>query len=170
MDKTITTAILIIISMIMALMLFNIAYPAVIAGGDAINSMANRANERLQSQIVIVHASAELDKDGWWQDTNSNGEFEVFVWTKNIGTSRIIGIDQLDVFFGIEGDFKRIPHQKDAGGSYPYWDWQIENATDWTPTATLAIMIHYQYSLASGQYYVKVTTPNGIDDEYFLGM
>ncbi|MBI5671463.1 MAG: hypothetical protein HZC41_26015 [Chloroflexi bacterium] len=170
MDKTITTALLIVVSMVMALMLFNVAYPAVIEGGDAIASMANRADQRMKSQIVIIHAAGELDSSGWWQDTNGNGDFDVFVWVKNVGAARIIGLERMDVFFGAEGNFTRIPHQSTAGGSYPYWTAQVENEADWNPTATLKITIHYQLALSSGRYFTKVIIPSGVSSDYYLGM
>ena len=170
MDKAITTALLIVISMVMALMLFNIAYPAIIQGGDAIASMANQADEQMRSQIAVIHAAAELDSAGSWQDTNSSGDFEVFIWVKNLGASSIKAIERMDIFFGPEGNFTRIPYMTDAGGSTPYWSWQLENDDNWIPTATLRIAIHYGTALASGRYFVRVTTPTGVSTDYFVGM
>ena len=170
MDKAITTALFIIISLIMALMLFNSAYPAIMQGGDAIAGMAYRSEESMNSQIAIIHAAGELDHSGWWQDTNGNGSFDVFIWVKNTGTSRITALDQIDLFFGPEGNFTRIPHESVAGGSTPYWSWTVEDGGDWTPTATLRITVHYGMALSSGRYYAKVTTPNGVSDSYYLSM
>lgn len=170
MDKAIVTALLIIVGMIMALMLFNAAFPAIVGGGDAIANMANRADERLRSQVAIIHVSGELNADGWWQDTNANGIFDVFIWVKNIGATRIVGLERLDVFFGPEGNFTRIPHQTQAGGSSPYWTYTVENGTEWTPTSTLRITVHFPATLASGRYFSKVIAPNGVSDEYFLGL
>ncbi len=170
MDKTITTALLIIISMVTALMLFNVAYPAIVEGGAAITSMVGRAEDRMRSQITIIHAGAELDSNGWWQDSNGNGQFEVFLWVKNVGDIRITALDSLDIFFGPEGNFARIPHQSVAGGGYPYWTWEVENASEWTPTATLRITVRYNFALSSGRYFAKVTTPAGVHDDYFLGI
>jgi len=79
MDKTITTALMIVISMIMAVALFNAVYPAVLDSGNAISGMTRRTDERLQSQIEIIHAASELDSTGWWQDTNGNGDFDTFI-------------------------------------------------------------------------------------------
>jgi hypothetical protein len=170
MDKAITTVFLIVISMVLAMMLFNAAYPAISDSSSALLSMAERADDRYSSQVKIIHAAGELDSDGWWQDTNGNGYFETFVWVKNVGATRVIALDQIDVFFGPEGNFSRIPHQSDAGGSYPYWDWQLENASEWTPTATLKIAIHHSFPLTAGRYFLKVTIPNGVSDDYYLGM
>ena len=170
MDKVITTALLIVISMVMALMLFNVAYPAIIEGGDAIVSMAGRIEDRMKSQIAIIHVSSELDADGWPQDFNNNGLFDVFMWVKNVGTSRITALDNLDIFFGAEGNFARIPYGSSAGGGAPYWSWDLENAEEWAPTATLRITIHYGAALSSGRYFAKVTVPSGVWDDYYLGL
>jgi hypothetical protein len=170
MDKVITTAMLIVISMVMALMLFNVAYPAIIQGGDAIVSMAGRVEDRMKSQIAIIHAGGELDEDGWWQDVNNNGQFDVFLWIKNVGDSRITALDSLDIFFGPEGNFARIPYQSSAGGSTPYWSWDVENGTEWAPTTTLRVTIHYSAALSTGRYFAKVTVPSGVWDDYYLGM
>lgn len=170
MDKAITTALLIVISMVMSMMLFNAAYPAVIQGGDAITSMTNQVDERMRSQVEIIHAAGELDANGVWQDTNGDGQFETFVWVKNVGDSRIIAYERTDVFFGPEGNFIRIPHQSQAGSSFPYWTAQVENDPEWTPTSTLQIAIHYGSALTSGRYFVKVVIPSGVSADYFLGM
>ncbi len=170
MDKTITTALLIIISMVMVLMLFNVAYPAIQEGGDAIDSMAARIEDRMRSHIVIIHAAAELDSSGWWVDTNGNGDFEAFLWVKNTGSSRIAALDAMDLFFGPEGDFQRIPHHSQAGGAYPYWTASVENGTDWVPTATLKIAIHYGFALSSGRHFARLVTPQGSEADYFVGL
>lgn len=170
MEKSISTSLFVAVSMIMALILFNAAYPAIIEGGDSIIRMADRAEDRMLSQIAIIHGAGELDQTGWWQDTNGNSEFDVFFWVKNIGTSRILALETVDVFFGTEGNFVRIPHQSTASGSYPYWTAALETGSDWGPTSTLRITIHYSASLSSGRYYAKITTPNGVSDEYFLGI
>lgn len=170
MDKVITTSLLIAVSMILVLALFNATYPAVIEGGDAITGMAARSSERMDTQIKIIHAAGELDQAGGWSDNNLNSDFEVFLWVKNIGERRLNSLDQLDVFFGEEGNFMRVPHQNNSGGSYPYWTWELENAAEWTPTATLKLTIHYSTPLASNRYFSRVALSNGVADEYILGL
>jgi hypothetical protein len=166
MDKVITTALLIIASMVLAVVLFNSTYPAVTNSGQAISVMASRADDRLQSQIVVIQVAGEK-AGGWWQDVNGNGYFDVFAWVKNIGTTRIFPIQAMDVFFGPEGNFVRIPEASQAGQAYPRWTGQIENGSEWTPTATLKITISYAEPLPAGRYYLKVTAPNGVfSDDY----
>jgi len=170
MDKTITTAFLIIISVVLAMLLFNVTYPAVMEGSDAITSMSNKEADRLRSRIEVIHIAGELDASGAWSDTNGNGVFDVIAWVKNIGSTRINGLQSLDIFFGEEGNFKRIPHESRAGGSYPRWTWSIENAGDWQPAATLRISIQYSSALSSGRYFFKLITPSGLQDQDFIGM
>jgi len=170
MDKIVTTALLIVISMVLAMVLFNAAYPAIVSGGDAITSMSHRQADQLKSQIAIIEEAGELDSSGNWVDSNGNGQFDVFVWVKNIGATSIAPIESTDVFFGMEGNYARIPFQTYAGNGYPYWSWTVENGSTWGPTATLKIDIHYNAALSPGRYYTKITTLTGASDENFLGM
>ncbi len=170
MDKVITTAFLIIVSVVASVVLFNAFYPAVLESSDAMISMKSRVDERLKSQVEIVHASGELDSGGAWQDVNGDGRFNVFLWAKNIGAVRIAAIERTDVFFGPEGNFARIPHESEAGGNFPYWSWSLENDSDWNPTATLEITIHYSSALSTGRYFGKIVAPSGVADEYLMGL
>lgn len=172
MDKTITTTLLIVVSMILVVALFNIAYPAIIQGGEAVTSMTYNLSDQMKNAISIIHVSSELPADGVWTDPNGVGGFEVFGWVKNTGSQRILGLDRVDVFFGQEGNFVRIPTLAEAApGSYPYWTSSFDqNATEWVPTGTLEITIHFQDPLARGRYYMKVSLPNGVSTDYFLGI
>jgi hypothetical protein len=167
MDKIITTALLIVVSMIMAVSLFNVAYPAIVEGGDAIASMTNRANERIRSQIMVIYATAEW-QDGAPVDLNASGDIEAFVWVKNVGDTRLAAVERVDVFFGQEGNFARIPHASESA-SGTYWQASLDNATEWTPTATLRITIH-NAPLQAGRQFVKIVAPNGVSDEYFWSL
>lgn len=170
MDKAITTALLIVISMIMSVLLFNAVYPAVTQGSESITSMTNHVTERMRNQIEIIHAAGELDASGFWQDSNSNGEFDVFVWVKNTGDARITPIEQADFFFGPEGNFVRIPYSASNGSGFPYWSYALENATEWDPNATLKITVHYGVPLSTGRYFAKLSTVTDAQAEYFMGM
>lgn len=167
MDKVITTVLLIVASMIMAVSLFNVAYPAIVEGGDAIASMTDRADERIRSQIMIIHATAEW-QNGAPQDLNANGDIEAFVWVKNIGDTRISAVERVDVFFGKEGNFARIPHASEST-SGTYWQATVDNASEWSPTATLRITIH-NASLQAGRQFIKIVAPSGVTDDYFWSL
>jgi hypothetical protein len=171
MDKAITTALLIVISMIMSILLFNAVYPAITRGGETISSMTNHVTDRMKNQVDIIHAASELDGTGFWKDTNGNGQFEVFLWVKNIGEMRINPISQSDFFFGPEGNFVRIPYSNDNGNGFPYWSANVENgSSDWDPNTTVKITIHYGVPLSSGRYFAKISTVTDANAEYYMGM
>jgi hypothetical protein len=158
LDKTITTAFLIIAGVVSAVALFSAVYPAVILGGDALRRMEGRVSERLSSQIEIIHATQDPVE-----------QTEALVWVKNVGSLRIRAIENCDVFFGLEGDFGRASHG--SGSGTLWWTWVLEeNGSDWDPTTTLKITIHDTGGLSAGRYFVKVTIPNGIDDEYYFSI
>ena len=170
MEKSIITAFMIVAAIICTMIMFKAIYPAIVRSSGAVVSAEKRVSRRMKSQIEIIHAAGELDADGTWQDVNGDGHFSTFLWVKNVGELRISGIDSCDLFFGPEGNFVRIPFEDEAGGSYPYWTWEIENGTRWDPTCTLKIITHADSTLSSGRYFVKFNTPNGVVDELYFGM
>ena len=158
MDKAITTALLIIAGVICMIFVFNSVYPAVNRSSAAMVSMADSIDDRMKSRINIVHAA------------NTANRSSVYLWVKNVGTTRIVTIDETDVFFGQETDFERVPYVDDASGGYPSWGYTLENDTEWLTSATIKITITYSSDPGAGTYFAKVVIPNGIADEYFFSM
>jgi hypothetical protein len=117
-------------------------------------SMERRIDERLKSQIEIIHATG-------------NDSSNALVWVKNVGASSITAIERCDVFFGPTDAFSRVPHE-DSAEQPPYWEWTIENGTEWEPTTTLRITIITGGPVLSGRYFVKIVTPNALSDEYYF--
>ena len=158
MDKTITTALLIIAGVICMIFVFNSVYPMVNRSSQAMTTMADTIDERMKSRINIVHAA------------NSSDRKTVYLWVKNVGSARIVNIDESDVFFGPSDNFSRIPYTEDAGGGYPRWEYALENDNEWLTSATLKVTITYDVSPAAGTYFAKVIIPVGISDEYYFSM
>jgi archaellum component FlaF (FlaF/FlaG flagellin family) len=158
LDKTITTALLIIAGIICSIFLFNSVYPMISRSSSAMVSMTEKIDDRMQTQVDIVHAASSSDG------------LSVYIWVKNVGSSRIFAIEQSDVFLGPEGNYLRIPYTASAEGSYPQWSYSIENDTEWKTGATVKITVTYDTPPASGTYYVKVVIPNGIAAEYYFSM
>jgi archaellum component FlaG (FlaF/FlaG flagellin family) len=147
LDKIVVTALLMTGGVILAIMLFNAVYPAIGQGNDAITNMQYRIGDRMKSQVDILHAA------------QSGGV--VTIWIKNTGDTRIAGVDSSDLFFGPDGNFARIPY----GSGSPHWEYVVENGTEWTPRATLRVVVYNFSPLSSGRYFIKMTLPNGISDE-----
>lgn len=158
MDKAITTALLIIAGVVCMIFVFNSVYPMISRSSQAMVSMADTIDERMKSRINIVHAANSADRK------------TVYLWVKNVGSSRILSIEESDLFFGEEDDFSRIPYVDDAGGGYPRWDYTLENDTEWQSSATLKITITYDADPGAGTYFAKVIIPNGVSDEYYFSM
>jgi flagellar protein FlaG len=134
----------------------NTVLPAVNRTSGALTSTASVLDDRLSSQIEIVHATGEP------------GSSDTDVWVKNIGATVIEPLERIDLFFGPEGEFMRIPYGG-ASCSAPCWEYTLENDSKWTPTATLHITIHLSDALASGTvYYTKIVAPNGSTDAKFF--
>jgi archaeal flagellar protein FlaG len=158
LDKTITTALLIIAGIICSIFLFNSVYPMISRSSAAMVSMTEKIDDRMQTQVDIVHAASTTNRE------------TVYLWVKNVGSSRITSIEQSDIFLGPEGNFVRIPYSTEAEGSYPQWSYVIENDTEWKTGATIKITISYSSPPDSGTYFVKVVMSNGISAEYYFSM
>ena len=160
MDKAITTALLIIAGVVCMIFVFNSVYPMINRSSQAMTSMAEQVDERMKSRISIVHAA------------NNAAQTEVYLWIKNVGTQRILEVEESDLFFGEEDDFQRIPYVDDAGGTYPRWSYDVENdpGSIWETSLTIKVTITYSSALGAGTYFAKFIIPIGISDEYYFSM
>lgn len=135
----------------------NAVLPAVSRTTGSLLASSDVVQDRIASQIEIVHATGE------------NGNPDATVWVKNVGAARIAPIDRIDLFFGPTGEFQRVPFGTDSSCAAPCWYPTLENATEWTQTATLRISVKTTDNLTTGTtYYVKVVTPNGTLDSKYL--
>ncbi len=171
MDKVLATVLLVVAAVVSVTLVINAVYPAITSSSGAMSSASARINERMRSQVEIIHASGELDSGGAWQDTNANGYFDVFIWVKNIGAESVVDVERNDIFLADDQMvWAWIPHAVYAAGGFPQWDYVIENGTEWTTATTLRIEISYESPLTSGEYRVKVLTPNGVSDDSYFSM
>ena len=146
MDKVMVTLLLIIGGVVCCMVVINAIFPAITESTGAIAEATGKIDDRIRSKVEIIQVS----------DSGN----DVYVWVKNIGASRILGIDKSDIFFGLEGNFSRIPYDALAAVK-PCWNYTIESGSIWGPTATIKIII-YLNSSPSGSYYLKLVLPNGI--------
>jgi archaellum component FlaG (FlaF/FlaG flagellin family) len=157
MDKVMVTVLLLIAGVVCSMVLLNAVYPAITGSSGAIVDAASKVDDRIRSNIAII------------QIADSDANDEVYIWIKNVGASSIGGISQSDVFFGLQGNFVRIPF--DVQTPKPYWLYTIENDTRWGPGATLKITIHYTGDLEHlKEYYFKMVTPNGISAQDYYSV
>lgn len=156
MDKVIVTVMLIIAGLTASFAVFNSVYPATQRGGEAMSNAADDVSDRITSRIEIIQVGA--------------ANTSVDAWVKNVGSSRILGIANSDIFFGTDGNISIIPFG-DEGSSLPYWSYQLEgNNSQWGQTVTNGIIVHLAESLEPGVYLFKMVLPNGIFDETSFSM
>ncbi len=160
MDKTITTALLIIAGVICSIFLFNTVYPMINRSSAAMVNMTDKINNRMQSQIEVIQA------------TGSTSGKTVYIWAKNVGTSRIDAVEQSDLFLGPEGNADRIAyHLNNDGGqaALPSWSYAVANGGDeWSTGTTVKITVTFTDNLSPGTYTLKLVIPNGIQAEYYF--
>lgn len=134
----------------------NAVLPSVDRTSGALTSTAGVIDDRLGTQVEIVQATGE------------SGATVADLWAKNVGSTVIDPLQNMDIFFGPEGQFVRIPYGGPSCTS-PCWEYSLENDTKWRPTATLHIVIHLDDALQSNTiYYAKIVAPNGSSDaKYF---
>jgi hypothetical protein len=157
-DKAITTALLIVAGVVCMIFVFNSVYPMINRSSDAMTSMAEQVDERMKSRINIVHAA------------NNSTRTQVYLWIKNVGTQRILAVEESDLFFGQEDEFERVPYVDDAEGTYPRWSFELENDTEWKTSATIKVTITYSSDPGAGTYFAKFIIPNGISDDFYFSM
>lgn len=135
----------------------NAVMPEVSRTSSTLVSTAGVIEGRISTQIEIIHAGG--------QDSASTAD----VWIKNVGASTITAPDRMDVFFGPQGNFQRIPYGTDSSCTAPCWYYSIENDTSWRPTATVHMALKLSSALSTGTtYYVQVVAPSGSTDaKYF---
>lgn len=156
MEKAIATVMLTVAGIAAIVAVLNALMPAVYRTSGSLVASADSVDSRIGTQIEIVHA------------TGTAGSPTVEAWTKNIGGLAIQPIARVDVFFGPEDNFVRLPYGEE-GCTSPCWYASIENDTIWNPTATLKITVEAADILATDTtYYIKVVAPNGISDARFF--
>jgi archaellum component FlaG (FlaF/FlaG flagellin family) len=125
-------------------------------------AMSDKIDDRMKTGVDIVHEDNTADRKTIW------------IWIKNVGTSRITGFQETDVFFGPEGNFVRVPHEDTPGASYPIWAYTNENdpadEDEWNIGETLKITVTYDTAPSAGTYFIKIVIPNGVAAEYYFSM
>lgn len=164
-----------IAGVIAAVAIMNAIYPAVTRSSSALTAASGSVDERIKTNIEVVHVVGELSSSSTWVDTNSNSLFDFFAWVKNVGDARVVAVDETDIFFGQPGGIERVPYTDDAGASYPQWSYAIENGSDWNQSVTLKITVSFDDGCPScikptGTYFIKVVTPNGVSNEHYFSM
>ncbi len=152
MDKAITTGLLLIASVVAAIALINAVIPAVSNSSGALSAANASAADRIRTDIEIVQVAS---------DPGVVAEDQILVWVKNIGSHKIPLIEASDIFLTTPTSVKRLAHGSGSGPEY--WDYVVENGTDWTQAVTVKMTLHLaDDSVTSGSYSVSVAVYNAV--------
>lgn len=157
MDKVVASMLLIVAAVVAVGLVVNATLPAIDRGTGAMISGAGKVDERIKTQVRIIHDTR-----------HATDNTKALIWVKNVGASRITAIERSDIFFGPEGNFSRIPYDATETIS-PSWKYDVEDGGEWEPTKTVRITIRYG-AVLSGAYFFRITTPIGVSAEDFFSM
>ena len=147
MEKAISTALLIIASVIASMALINAVIPAANKSSGALLMANSDAADRISTDIEIVHATGNAS-------TNV-----ITVWVKNIGVKNITPVSASDIIITTPSDVLRLPY--DAGCGTECWSFSIEEGgSDWNKTATVKFTL--ETAVVTGVYSVKISVVNSV--------
>ncbi len=152
MEKSITSALLIIASIVAAMALINAVIPAAGKSSGALLMANAEAADRISTDIEIIHASGNAT-------TN-----KITVWVKNIGNKNIVPVTSSDIIVTTPSDVLRLGYVEGCGSEC--WDFCIESGgsciggSDWDKSSTVKFTL--STSVVTGVYNVKVSVANAV--------
>ena len=147
MQGVISTALLLIASVIAATALINAVLPAANKSSGALLAANSVAADRIKTDIEIVHASGN--------DTSN----KITLWVKNIGTKNIVPISASDVILTTPSDILRLPYV--SGCSSECWDYLVEDSgSDWKQSVTVKFTL--STSVTTGVYTITLSVVNAV--------
>ncbi|PKB79127.1 MAG: hypothetical protein BZY88_14965 [SAR202 cluster bacterium Io17-Chloro-G9] len=145
MEKSITTALLLIASVIAALALTNAVIPAMGKSASALATANSQTADRIKTDIEIIHATGDDPGD------------VITVWVKNVGSKVIKPVDSSHIILTTPTTVLSLPYV--SGCSSGCWDYSLEGgASEWTQSVTVKFTL--KTSVTTGLYTVILSSPN----------
>ena len=148
MEKSITTALLLIASIIAALALTNAVIPAMGKSASALAMANSQTADRIRTDIEIIHATGD--------DAND----VITVWVKNVGTKVIKPVTSSDVILTTPTTVVSLSYVSGcSSATAPCWDYSWEGgASVWTQAVTVKFTL--ETTVSTGLYTVTFSSPN----------
>ena len=144
MEKAITTALLLIASIIAALALVNAVIPAMGKSASALAMANSQTADRIRTDIEIIHATGNTNRT-------------ITVWVKNVGTKVIEPVTSSDVILTTPSTVSSLPYV--SGCSSECWDYSWEGgASEWTQAVTVKFTL--KTTVSAGLYTLTLSSPN----------
>lgn len=148
-------AILIIASVIVAGSVAGIVMSKIGVFESTVTSTSDLQQEKMLTKLAIIYAS---------NSTATDAE----VWVKNIGRATIFDLDKIDVYFGEINAVDRYAYE--IGTADQTWEIDGGLPSTWDQMETLQINIDEDDLDKDVTYFVRVTTPNGVSDDYIFSL
>jgi len=150
----ISEGILLIASVLVAVSISGIVMTKIGVFESSFTATSNAQQDLMLTKIKVIYAT-NLDTQ------------TVNVWIKNVGKKSIGNLGMVDVYFGELGAVQRIPYNL---GSDPEWVYNVIPSDNvWNVMETLQIDITDGSTLlVDTTYQVRISTPNGVIDEYIF--
>ena len=145
MEKSITTALLLIASIIAALALINAVIPAMGKSASALATANSQTADRIKTDIEIIHATGD-----------DAGEV-ITVWAKNVGSKVIKPVTSSDIILTTPSTVASLPYV--SGCTSECWDYSLEGgASEWTQWVTVKFTL--KTTVSTGLYTITLSSPN----------
>ena len=150
----ISEGILLIASVLVAVSISGIVMTKIGVFESSFTATSNAQQDLMLTKIKVIYAT-NLDTQ------------TVNVWIKNVGKKSIGNLGMVDVYFGELGAVQRIPYNL---GSDPEWVYNVIPSDNvWNVMETVQIDITDGSTLlVDTTYLVRISTPNGVIDEYIF--
>lgn len=159
MEVTISTAILLIATIIMATVFTGAAITQLYTFQNSLKEISSQNQQVFGTSITII------------SETQEDSPNRILIWVKNVGVTSFAldgsgsNTTYWDLFITFpNGTYNRFSY---SSGQYNCWNAQILNARTaglWEQGETLLLTI-YTERIDSGSYTVRLTLPNGVSTE-----
>ena len=148
MQGVISTALLLIASVIAATALINAVLPAANKSSGALLAANSVAADRIKTDIEIVHASGNETSD------------KITLWVKNIGPKNIAPISASDLILTTPSDILRLSYVSGCS-SGDCWDYFVEDSgSDWKQSVTVKFIL--STTVTTGVYSITISVVNAV--------
>lgn len=151
--EVITTAILIMASVIAAVAFVNAVLPSVYELSHSYNSVARNMEDQLKTDIEIIFV---------YPDDEGEGD-NVSLWIKNVGSSEIpfTQLKYCDIFLSSSNQFINPDFESELD---PSWEYVPMTANDdmWSRGETIKVTIKSGIPLQTGKYQISFYLYNGV--------
>lgn len=152
-SEVISTALLMIATVVAAVALINAVFPSIYGMSDSIQSVTSNVNNRMQSEFQFIY------------ETPNPAGNSLTAWVKNTGETQVTPAELSDSDLFISNANGAMQMANLNSSTAPSWTYTIENGNSngiWGPGETLEINLNANESFVTGNDYdIRLVLYNG---------